>query len=237
MKIIRSATLAEIASDNPSWLRVLESLGLDYFCGGQRTIDEACRQQDLDAGAVIDVLEHLADSTEAPAEWLAFTPVDFMDHLETTHHHYLKLELPRLEELAAKVSLAHGASHLELDDVAATVAEIHANLKLHLRKQEDVFFPMIRTLASASTSMPSFACGSIRNSIALMEAEHKVVGELLVRLRELTCGYQAPADTCTSTQELMVGLAMLEADIHLHVHKENNHLFPAVIALEEVMCS
>ncbi len=237
MKIIRSATLADIASDNPSWLRVLEFFGLDYFCGGQRTIDEACRQQDLDAGAVIDALEHLADSPEAPAEWLALTPADLIDHLETTHHHYLKLELPRLEDLAAKVSLAYGASHPELDDVAATVAEIHSDLKSHLRKQEDVFFPLIRTLASATTSMPSFACGSIKNSIALMEAEHKVVGGLLAKLRELTCGYQAPAGTSASMQELVVGLAMLEADIHLHVHKENNHLFPAVIALEEMMCS
>jgi regulator of cell morphogenesis and NO signaling len=147
--------------------------------------------------------------------------------------------LPRgsLEELAAKVNLAHGVSHPELDDVAATVAEIRAELEPHLRKQEDVLFPMIRTLASATTSMPSFACGSIRNSIALMEAEHRVVGGLLARLRELTCGYQALADTCTSTQELIVGLAKLEANIHLCVHKENNHLFPGVIALEELMCS
>jgi regulator of cell morphogenesis and NO signaling len=160
-----------------------------------------------------------------------------VDHLESTHHHYLKQELPRLEELAAKVNLAHGVSHPEFGDVAATVAEIRADLEPHLRKQEDVLFPLIRTLASATTSMPSFACGSIKNSIALMEAEHRVVGGLLARLRELTCGYQAPADTCTFTQELMVGLAKLERDTHLHVHKENNHLFPAVTALEEVMCS
>jgi regulator of cell morphogenesis and NO signaling len=237
MKLIRSATLADIASNNPSLLRVLEHFGLDYSCGGKRTIDEACLQQGLDVDAVIDALEHHAVSAEAPAAWLALTPADLVDHLETTHHHHLKQELPRLEELAAKVNLAHGVSHPELDDVAATVAEIRAELEPHLRKQEDVLFPMIRTLASATTSMPSFACGSIRNSIALMEAEHRVVGGLLARLRELTCGYQALADTCTSTQELIMGLAKLEANIHLYVHKENNHLFPAVIALEELMCS
>jgi regulator of cell morphogenesis and NO signaling len=105
-----------------------------------------------------------------------------------------------------------------------------------LRKEEEMLFPLIRTLSSA-TSRPSFACDSIRTPIAVMEAEHRVVGGLLARLRDLTNGYQAPADTCASTQALMMGLTQLEADTHLHVHKENNHLFPLVTALEEGVCT
>jgi regulator of cell morphogenesis and NO signaling len=95
-----------------------------------------------------------------------------------------------------------------------------------------MLFPMVRTLVSA-TSPPGFHCGSITRPIALMEREHIVVGELLEQLRTLTHGYQAPEGTCASTQALMAGLAELEADTHLHVHKENNHLFPAVTAMEE----
>jgi len=200
--------------------------------GGQHSLDEACRQQGLDADAVVVALEHHTDSAEAPAAWLALSPAELVDHLEATHHHYLKQELPRLDKLAAKVSRAHGANHPELNDVAAVVAEIRTDLEPHLRKEEEMLFPMIRTLSSA-TSRPNLACGSIRNPIAVMEAEHTVVGGLLAKLRDLTDGYQAPADTCASTQALMVGLAQLEADTHLHVHKENNHLFPTVTALEE----
>jgi regulator of cell morphogenesis and NO signaling len=136
---------------------------------------------------------------------------------------------PRSAEPTAK-------NHPELNDVAAAVAEIRADLEPHLRKEEEMLFPMIRTL-DVATSRPSFACGSIRNPITVLEAEHMVVGGLLARLRNLTNGYQAPADTCASTQALMVGLAQLEADTHLHVHKENNHLFPAVTAREEELCT
>ena len=236
MKLSPNATLADIASNQPSLLRELEQLGLDYCCGGHRSLDEACRQQGLDADAVVVALEHKAPSTEAPAEWLALSPAELVDHLEATHHHYLKQELPRLDELAAKVSRIHGTIHPELNDVAATVAEIRADLEPHLRREEEMLFPMIRTLSSA-TSKPSFACGSIRNPITVLEAEHMVVGGLLARLRELTDGYQAPTDTCASTQGLMVGLAQLEADTHLHVHKENNHLFPTVTAKEAGLCA
>ena len=98
----------------------------------------------------------------------------------------------------------------------------------------EVLFPMIRTLASA-TSRPSFHCGSIGDPITVMEHKHTAVGTLLERLRQITGGYQAPEDTCASTRALMVGLAELEADTHLHIHKENNHLFPAVAALEATL--
>jgi regulator of cell morphogenesis and NO signaling len=231
MKLTPTTTLAEIASKHPSLLRELEHLGLDYCCGGQRSLDEACRQQGLEADAVVVALGHLAVSEEKPSAWLALSPEALVDHLEATHHRYLKQELPRLDKLAARVSRVHGANHPELMKVAAVVSEIRADLEPHLRKEEEVLFPMIRLLGSA-TSQPNLTCGSIRNPIAVMESEHQVVGGLLARLRELTHGYRTPTGTCASTQALMVGLTHLEADTHLHVHKENNHLFPAVIAQE-----
>jgi regulator of cell morphogenesis and NO signaling len=237
MALTPTATLAEVASSYPSLTRELERLGLDYCCGGKRSLEEACRQQGLDLEAVVADLSSQPLTDQPPAAWLAMQPTELVDHLEATHHRFLKQKLPGLEELAAKVSLANGASHPDLNDVAATVAEIRAHLEPQLRKQEEVLFPRIRSLASSTTSMPSFACGSIKNSVAVMEVEHRIVEGLLARLRVLTNGYQAPADTCTSTKALMLGLCQLEADTHLHLHKENNHLFPAVTALEAVMCS
>ena len=128
----------------------------------------------------------------------------------------------------------HGEAHPELIRVAEVFGEIRADLEPHLRKEEEVLFPMIRSLASA-TSRPRFHCGSIANPIAVMEHEHVAVGALLEQMRGLTHGYQAPAGTCGSTRALMQGLAALEADTHLHVHKENNHLFPTVLVLEKAM--
>ncbi len=234
--ITPSTTLAEIASTTPALTRELERLGLDYCCGGKRSLAEACRAELLDPEAVIAVLSSVPAATEPPADWIGLAPAELVDHLEATHHRYLKDALPRLTELATKVSRVHGETHPELIRVADVVNELRADLEPHLRKEEEVLFPMIRSLTTAS-SQPSVHCGSIVNPIAVMEQEHVAVGALLEQLRALTNGYQAPAGTCACTQSLMAGLAELEADTHLHVHKENNHLFPAVLALEKAMAS
>jgi regulator of cell morphogenesis and NO signaling len=232
--ITPSTSLAEIVSTTPALTRELERLGLDYCCGGKRSLAEACRDQQLDPEAVIAELIAHPVTAETPADWISLAPAELVDHLEATHHRFLKDALPRLTELSAKVSRVHGEAHPELIRVADVVKELRADLEPHLRKEEEVLFPMIRSLASAS-SQPSFHCGSITNPLAVMEQEHVAVGALLQQLRALTNGYQAPAGTCASTRALMEGLAELEADTHLHVHKENNHLFPAVLVLETTM--
>jgi regulator of cell morphogenesis and NO signaling len=231
MALTPTTTLAELASTHPALTRELERLGLDYCCGGKRSLEEACRQQGLDSDAVLAELSQQPLAAEPPADWISLPPAALVDHLEATHHRYLKQELPRLSELAAKVSRVHGETHPELIRVAEVYAELRADLEPHLRKEEEVLFPMIRSLASAS-HRPAGHRDAIANPIATMEQEHTTVGGLLEQLRALTHGYQAPADTCASTRALMAGLAELEADTHLHVHKENNHLFPAAQAME-----
>jgi regulator of cell morphogenesis and NO signaling len=234
--ITPSTTLAEIATTAPALTWELERLGLDYCCGGKRSLAEACREQNLDPEAVIKELTSVTVAAEPPADWTSLPPAELADHLEATHHLYLKNALPRLNELATKVSRVHGEAFPELVRVAEVVAEIRADLAPHLRKEEEMLFPMIRTLSSAGSRMNVYL-GSIANPIAVMEQEHLAVGALLEQLRTLTHGYQAPAGTCASTQALMEGLQDLEADTHLHVHKENNHLFPAVLALEKAMAT
>jgi regulator of cell morphogenesis and NO signaling len=231
MALTTTSTLAEIASSQPSLTRELERLGLDYCCGGRRTLSEACQEQSLNPEAVVDELVALNAGDAPTPEWIGMSPPELVDHIEATHHRYLKQELPRLSELAAKVSRVHGEKYPDLIRVAEIYGEIRADLEPHLIKEEEVLFPMIRMLASA-TSRPEFHCGTISNPIAVMEQEHIAVGALLEQLRVLTRGYQAPEDTCASTLALMAGLAELEADTHLHVHKENNLLFPAVTAME-----
>jgi regulator of cell morphogenesis and NO signaling len=232
MPLTSTTTLAEIVSSNPLLTQELERLGLDYCCGGKRNLEEACRQQGLDAQSVIAELASQPIAAEPAPVWMALSPAALVDHLEATHHRYLKAELPRLSELAAKVSRVHGEKHPELIRVAEVLAELRADLEPHLHKEEDVLFPMIRSMGSAGVR-PDVPFRSIGTPIAVMEAEHTAVGRLLEQLRKLTGGYRAPADTCASTLSLMAGLAELEADTHLHVHKENNHLFPAAIESEQ----
>ncbi len=184
------------------------------------------------ASTPISVLDALANVEPGPGpDWASMDPVELVDHLEATHHAYLHAELPRLDALADKVTGVHGERHPELHEVQATVRALRTDLEPHLTKEERVLFPMIRELATASTP-PTFHCGSLENPISVMVVEHDRVGELLSTLRAQTDGYRTPADGCASYRALYDGLAELETDTHLHVHKENNLLFPAVVALE-----
>jgi regulator of cell morphogenesis and NO signaling len=191
-------------------------------------IDPTSRLADL--GVVVQEL--VAASVRQPVEaWTTMDAAQLVDHIEASHHRYLWDEFPRLTALMDKVRQVHGGRHPELHEVAEGLDELRADLEPHLLREERVLFPMIRVLAGAASS-PAFPCGSIRNPIAVMMGEHDHAGELLGRLRRLTDGYQPPVDACSSFTALYGGLGQLEADTHLHVHKENHVLFPMVEALE-----
>lgn len=225
-----TTSLAEVVRAVPGSERTLESFGLDYCCGGGRTLADACRDLDLAPTTVLQQLVRLEPQPEP--DWASMAPDALVDHLEATHHAYLHAELPRLSALADKVVAAHGSRHPELAEARRTYEAIRADLEPHLAKEEQVLFPMVRALAAATTTAPEFHCGTLQNPISVMLSEHDQVGDLLATLRRLTEGYQAPADGCASYRALFDGLAELEADTHLHVHKENNVLFPAVVAIE-----
>ena len=225
-----TTTLGEIVNDHPDLARELERRSLDYCCGGHRTLADACAAAGLDPTRTATELS--AVGAEPPAPWSGLGAGDLVDHLEATHHAYLHDELPRLAALAEKVAGVHGARHPELDGIELTYAELQAELEPHLVKEERVLFPMIRELARSATA-PTFHCGTLRNPISVMLREHDRAGELLARLHDLIDGYTPPEDACASYRALYAGLAQLEADTHLHVHKENNLLFPLVLDLEQ----
>jgi regulator of cell morphogenesis and NO signaling len=227
-------TLGDIVTSQPEAARVLERFGLDYCCGGTATLDAACADRCVDQAEVQAALGELGEP--APADWARMSPATLVDHLEATHHTYLHVELERLHRLADKVEAVHGDRHPELADIRSTFAHLRADLEPHLMKEERVLFPMIRELAAA-TEMPDFHCGTLRNPISVMLGEHDRAGELLAQLRSLTSDYTPPADGCASYGALFDGLKRLEADTHLHVHKENNLLFPAVMAMENARCA
>jgi regulator of cell morphogenesis and NO signaling len=225
-------TLAAIVDANPATARILERHQLDYCCGGQRTLEQACAARHLDPAAVLAELDGVPP--EAAPDWTTMGPAELVDHIESTHHRYLHAELPRLTALTDKVVGVHGTRHPELHDLATTYAALHDDLEPHLMKEERVLFPMIREIAAATTA-PPFHGGIVGDPIRTMLLEHERAGELLAALRDITNEFQPPEDGCASYQALYRGLNELEADTHLHVHKENNVLFPAVLALEDAL--
>ena len=233
VSIEASTTLADAVDAFPQLAREFEQRGLDYCCGGQRLLGDACALVGLDPAATIAELSQVAagSAAAAPAEWTTMTADALVGHLEATHHRYLWSELPRVSALIEKVVAVHGERHPELTEIEHCFSRVRADLEPHMLKEERVLFPMIRELA-VSADVPTFHCGSLQNPISVMLREHDAVGELLARLRLLTNGYTPPADGCGSYVACFTAMAKLEADTHLHIHKENNVLFPLVVRLE-----
>ena len=175
------------------------------------------------------VLAELADTTASgSAGWTALDPSALARHIVEHHHAYLHEELPLLDALAEKVLHAHGSRHPELAAVRRLVAAVRAELEPHLQKEEVVLFPAIDALVAGQRDL---GLGSIGDPIRMMGVEHDRAGDLLVELRAAADDFVVPADGCASYRSLYERLARLEADTHEHIHKENNVLFPAAIAL------
>jgi regulator of cell morphogenesis and NO signaling len=184
-----------------------------------------------------DVLEKItAVAQESPpaneVRWPDRTLTELCDHIEQTHHAYLKTELPRLEGIIAKVLSAHGANHPALQAVRSAFADLKAELEPHLFKEERILFPAIRQLEQSAVKL-HFPFGTVRNPIQVMEHEHENAGAALQRIRQATANFQVPSDACNTYRVMLVGLEQLEQNMHQHVHKENNILFPRAKRLEQ----
>lgn len=229
LRINVSMTLGEIVTLHPSLAADLERRGLDYCCHGDRTLTEAACEAGLDPQSVADELS-AARVEEPPAVWASLGPVALVDHIESVHHRYLWAELPRISALVDKIVAVHGGRHPELAEVLRLYAEVRTDLEPHLAREETVLFPMIRRLAALEDRSRS-ATEALAVQIGSLTAEHETVGELLEGLRRVTDGYATPADGCATFAACYRALAELEADTHLHIHKESNVLFPGLHAV------
>lgn len=215
-------TLAELVAENPARAVVLDRIGLDFCCHGNRSLYEACAADGLDPDEVTVALEAVAD--EVPSGFSGGGRGELAAYVESTHHSYLHVELESLEWLANKVRSVHSGRHPELEDVAVVVAEIVADFGPHLVVEENDVFPTIASLAPGTAGDAQLAA-----RIADLVAEHTALGDKLARLRKLTDGYTVPNDGCASYQSLYDRLSHLESDTHVHIHLENNVLFPAAL--------
>jgi regulator of cell morphogenesis and NO signaling len=227
-------TVGEIVAQNPGLAGAFESMGIDYCCGGKRSLIETCRAKELEPRAVLARLRE-TDSNAAPsystADVAGMSVTELVDHIEDTHHAYLRKELPRLAELARKVASTHGEKDPRLHRVQQTIGELSVELWQHMQKEEQCLFPMIRQL-ELRIQAPWVYCGTIANPIGQMESEHDDAGAALVRLRELTDGFSPPIWACNTYRVLLAALAYFERDMHSHMHKENNVLFPNALRME-----
>ena len=214
---------------------IFEELEIDSCCGGHRTLAVACAEKGIDPEALLNQLTAYvpeSDPVAAVVEGMDGTLSEAVDHLLETHHKYLKEALPRLATLLDKVVDAHVARHPELTTVQELFAALRADLEPHLMKEEQVLFPMIKQIES-SGGTAELDCGTLQSPIRVMQTEHEQVLTLFERIRATTRNFAMPEDGCESYRLLLTGLDELEMDTLLHIQKENEILFPQVLAYAE----
>lgn len=220
MRVDVDRSLAELVLERPSAARVLERLGLDYCCGGRRSLREACADRDLDTETVAVFLEHELDPVGLEArDWLSAPIADLCAHIVEEHHGRLRSELPRLSELAERAASVHGEVRPQLHDLRHEFEGLRAELEEHIAEEEQQLFPV---LLAGGTPQPG--------QLEQLLHEHDGTGARLRLLRELAGDYATEQALCATHRTLLQGLHGLELDLHQHVHEENNILFPRALA-------
>jgi regulator of cell morphogenesis and NO signaling len=230
-------TIGELVTKDYRKAQVFKNFGIDFCCGGKKTIAEVCDKKGIDPTLVNQALAAInKDAPGSENDYLKWDMAFLADFIVNTHHQYIKDNTVFITELANKVAKVHGDKHPELIKVAQLFTSLADDLMLHIMKEERVLFPFIKELSSLQkngekTSETAF--GNVSVPIQMMESEHEQAGEALEQIRALTENFKLPEDACTSYTILFKKLAEYEDDLHRHVHLENNVLFPKAILAEK----
>ena len=236
---VADETLGEIAAKDLRKAEVFKKYGLDFCCGGKKTVKEACAEKGIDATKVEHELQN-SDKTSFTARPLPYNDwnLDFLaDYIVNTHHSYVKNTIPDLRVYAEKVAKVHGAHHPELLQINKLAQEVCDEMSSHMVKEETILFPYVKQLvASKNAGNGAVKFGnleSVETPVNMMEMEHEVVGNNMDEIRKISNNYALPEDACASYSYLFKTLDEFENDLHIHVHLENNILFPKAIDLEK----
>jgi regulator of cell morphogenesis and NO signaling len=237
--LLAQRTLSDIVNDDLRAASVFERFGLDYCCHGRQTLDDAARARGIAATDVVHALDALGAPTgesELPQGWDDLGVL--VKHIVDQHHRYVRTTIPAVTAMLNKLVTRHGDHHPELAQVRLTFSQLAEELLAHLDKEEILLFPYVTELAEAKRTgspLPPGPFTTALHPIRVMEADHTLAGELTEQLRRLTSGFVPPADGCTTYHACYAELARFEADLHRHIHLENNILFPRSLELERAM--
>jgi len=227
-------TVKEIVISNPGAARTLEKFGIDYCCGGEKSLTEACSSAKVNMEQVVKELERPQRQVEE-RDWQNAPLSELAGFIVSKHHVFTCETIARLLPMMAKVVDVHVQNHPELREVQGLFRGLADELTMHMMKEERMLFPYITLLEEASSkgrrpAPPMF--GTVQNPVRMMMLEHDSAGDALRKIREITGGYAVPEDACVSYRTLYSALLEFEADLYQHIHLENDILFPRAITLE-----
>lgn len=242
MPFAGSMAVKEVVQRSPRAVRVFEEYGIDYCCGGGKSLIEVCAAADLDVEEILEKLHELNHTRDdsGSVSWDTKPLSAITRHIVKVHHEFVRKEIPRIGSLLEKVGSRHGDTHPELGDIQRNFAFIAAEMLDHMLKEEQVLFPYIEHLevARATAALPAVpAFGSVARPVECMMREHDRAGSMVREIRRLTKDYTPPDGACPTYRAMLDALHEFEQDLHRHVHLENNILFPKAVELEATACA
>lgn len=236
MKISAQSIIGDLVAKDYRLASIFSQHDIDFCCNGNRTIQDACTILQLDTDQIIQQLQNITPTSTNPSEdYNSWQLDELADHIVETHHHYVTRKIQEILPYLQKIVSVHGTQHPELIEVQQLFLQTAADLSQHMKKEELILFPFIRKMSHAQKqespiSAPMF--GTVENPIAMMHDEHDHEGERFRQISALTDGYTPPIDACNTYRTTLALLQEFEKDLHLHIHLENNILFPKAIELE-----
>ena len=226
---INSSSVGEIVANDFRSASVFKEAGIDFCCGGKKSIEESCSESGIDSLELITKLEMLASSSPSPTQnFKEWDPVFLTDYIVNTHHKYVLKTLPEIVHYTQKISSVHGDRHPELIEIADLFSQINKELLQHLKNEEEVLFPAIK---EAIKSGSEEASTTIISEISRLSGEHEFAGGAMDKIKVISNNYKLPADSCNSYSVAFRLLEEFEDDLHIHVHLENNILFPKALKI------
>lgn len=237
MKIQSNQNIGALVAQDYRAASVFKKYGIDFCCQGNRTIGDACTEKEINADGVLNDLNAIGNANNSGGIDFKTWPLDLLaDYIEKTHHRYVEDKSPELIAYFDKICDVHGENHKELYEIKELLAQTVGNLTQHMKKEELILFPFIRKMENAKRRgemlhKPTF--GSIKNPINEMESEHSAEGDRFRDIERLSNNYTPPNDACNTYRVSFAMLKEFQDDLHLHIHLENNILFPKSILMEE----
>ncbi len=238
MNMNAASKVGELAAAFPGSTRIFEKIGIDYCCGGTRSLQEACLSAGVKVDEVLAFLSHAAESkaTEQGAiDWRVEPLARLIAYILEKHHVFTRQELIRLDALMEKVCGKHAQNHPELIQIQALFGGLQQELFPHMLKEEQMLFPYIVRMEEAlnlQKSIPIAVFGTVQNPVRMMMLEHDNAGNILRAIRSVSINFALPPDACADYRTLYQGIEEFERDLHHHIQLENNVLFPRAVRME-----
>lgn len=238
MSITNDTIVGELTAQDYRTATVFKKYAIDFCCNGNRTIKEACEATDIKPAGMIEELQSaISAKTDTLIDFKTW-PADLLaDYIEKKHHRYVKNQALEIKPYLHKICKVHGDLHPELSKIEQLFNDAVVELTTHMDKEETILFPFVRKMIQEEQPQRSTAFRTVQNPIEVMMLEHNVEGERFREINALSNNYTPPQDACNTYRVAFALLREFEEDLHLHIHLENNILFPQAIALEKSLAN